>query len=388
MGIPIGKLSLYTGLGGVSPRLCLPILLDVGTDNDERLRSPLYIGWTHRRVRGEDYDDFIETFVSAVAKRWPNVLLQWEDFARGNAARMLERYRNRLCTFNDDIQGTAAVATGTLLAAANLTGVPLAQQRIAMLGFGSAGIGIASLLKPAMIDGGLAEPEARSRFYAVAIDGLLVEGGAGVDPDQQPWVRSRAEIAGWTTENPDRVTLLDVVRNVHPHVLIGTSGAAGAFTEEVVRAMAAGVKRPAIFPLSNPTTHSEANPEDLMRWTSGRAVVGTGSPFPNVDQTNNSYIFPGVALGVIAANARRVTDRMFMAAARALAELSPAKKDGQGRLLPPVTELRSVSFEVAIAVARQAGLDGVADPIPNADLAAQVRAHVWEPEYLPYRRKA
>ena len=388
MGIPIGKLSLYTALGGINPRLGLPILLDVGTDNEERLRSPLYIGWSHRRVRGQDYDDFIETFVTAVMKRWPNVLLQWEDFARGNAARLLERYRDRLCTFNDDIQGTAAVATGTLLAAANVTGVPLTEQRIAMLGFGSAGLGIASLLKNAMIDAGLSESEARGRFYPVGIDGLMVEGGTGIDPDQQPWVRSRCEIAGWNPDHRDRITLLDVVRNVKPHVLIGTSGAGGAFTEEIVRAMAAGVDRPAIFPLSNPTSHSEAVPEDLMRWTGGRAVIGTGSPFPNVDQTNNSYIFPGVALGVIASNARRVTDRMFMAAARALAELSPARKDKQRRLLPPVTELRSVSVEVAIAVARQAGLDGVADPLREQDLASEVRAQVWEPEYLPYRLKA
>ncbi|HYA17778.1 MAG TPA: NAD-dependent malic enzyme [Bryobacteraceae bacterium] len=388
MGIPIGKLSLYTALGGINPRLCLPILLDVGTDNEERLRSPLYIGWSHRRVRGQDYDDFIETFVTAVMKRWPNVLLQWEDFARGNAARLLERYRDRLCTFNDDIQGTAAVATGTLLAAANVTGVPLTEQRIAMLGFGSAGRGIASLLKNAMIDAGLSESEARGRFYPVGIGGLMVEGGAGIEPDQRPWVRSRCEIAGWNPDHRDHITLLDVVRNVKPHVLIGTSGAGGAFTEEIVRAMAAGVDRPAIFPLSNPTSHSEAIPEDLMRWTGGRAVIGTGSPFPNVDQTNNSYIFPGVALGVIASNARRMTDRMFMAAARALADLSPAKKDKQRRLLPPVTELRSVSVEVAIAVARQAGLDGVADPIREQDLASLVRAQVWEPEYLPCRLKA
>ena len=387
MGIPIGKLSLYTALGGISPRFCLPILLDVGTDNEERLASPVYVGWSHRRVRGQDYDDFIETFVSAVTKRWPNVLLQWEDFARGNASRLLERYRDRLCTFNDDIQGTAAIATGTLLAAAAVTGVPLTEQRIVMLGFGSAGIGIASLLKNAMVDAGLTESAARARFYPVGIDGLMVEGGPGIEPDQQPWVRSRAQTGAWTLDHADRITLLDVVRNVKPHVLIGTSGASGAFTEEVVRTMAAGVERPAIFPLSNPTSHSEAIPADLMRWTNGHAVVGTGSPFPNVDQTNNSYIFPGVALGVISSNARRVTDGMFMAAARALAGLSPAKKDKQGRLLPPVTQLRSVSLEVAIAVARQAQADGMADPIPEQDLLLRIRANVWEPEYLPYRKR-
>ena len=388
MGIPIGKLSLYTALAGISPRHCLPVLLDVGTDNEARLTDPLYVGWSHHRVRGQEYDDFIEIFVTAVQQRWPNVLLQWEDFARGNAARLLEKYRDRLCTFNDDIQGTAAIATSVLLAATNVTGVPLTQQRIAMLGFGSAGAGIASLLKTAMVEAGLSEVEARARFYPVGLDGLMVQGDAGIEPGQQPWVRQRSHVAGWSLQRPDRIGLLDVMRNATPTVLIGTSGAAGAFTEEIVRAMAAGVERPAIFPLSNPTSHSEAVPDDLMEWTGGRAVIGTGSPFPNVDQTNNSYIFPGVALGIIASNARRVTDGMFMAAARALADLSPSRLDKKARLLPPVTELRSVSLAVAAAVARKASADGVADPMPENSLQARITDQVWEPEYLPYRRRS
>jgi len=395
MGIPIGKLSLYTALAGIHPRSCLSILLDAGTDNEDRLKDPTYIGWSHRRIRGQEYDDFIETFVSAVQQRWPNVLLQWEDFARANAARLLEKYRNSLCTFNDDIQGTAAVTTSTLLSAINVTGVPLHEQRIAMLGFGSAGTGIASLLMTAMMQAGLPEPEARSRFYPIGRNGLMLEGDPRADASQQPWVRRRSDVAGWELRKPGQIGLYDVVKNARPTVLIGTSGSAGAFSEEAVRAMAARVERPAIFPLSNPTSRSEAFPQDLMDWTEGRAIVGTGSPFPPVqfggrkmpvDQTNNSYIFPGMALGVIACNARRVTDGMFMAAARRLTELSPARWEKVGRLLPPITELRSVSVQVAIAVARQAAAEEMAGRIEESRLESIVLANVWEPKYLPYRR--
>ena len=264
MGIPIGKLALYTGCGGLHPATTLPIMLDVGTDNPDCLSDPLYIGWRHERVRGEEYDDFIEAFVSAVAKRWPHVLLQWEDFAKNNATRMLERYRDRLCTFNDDVQGTAAVATGTLLSAINVTGVPLTEQRIAVMGAGSAGCGIASLIRKAMTDAGLADSEAGKRFFMVDRDGLLVDGMDGIASFQQPFLQDKAAIAGWTLDHPDRVALLDVVRNAKPTVLIGVSGQAGAFSEPVVRAMAEHNKRPVIFPLSNPTSRAEAVPALVM----------------------------------------------------------------------------------------------------------------------------
>jgi malate dehydrogenase (oxaloacetate-decarboxylating) len=264
MGIPIGKLALYTGCGGLHPATTLPIMLDVGTDNPDCLNDPLYIGWRHERVRGEEYDDFIEAFVSAVAKRWPHVLLQWEDFAKNNATRMLERYRDRLCTFNDDVQGTAAVATGTLLAAVNVTGVPLTEQRIAVMGAGSAGCGIASLIRKAMTDAGLSDSEAGKRFFMVDRDGLLVDGMDGIASFQQPFLQDKAAIADWKLDHPDRVALLDVVRNAKPTVLIGVSGQAGAFSEPVVRAMAEINKRPVIFPLSNPTSRAEATPEDLQ----------------------------------------------------------------------------------------------------------------------------
>ncbi len=395
MGISIGKLSLYTACAGIHPEETLPVLLDVGTDNQERLDDPLYVGWRHERVRGEDYDAFIEEFVSAVQERWPDVLLHWEDFAGSNAARMLERYRDRLCTFNDDIQGTAAIAASSLLAAVNVTGVPLTEQRIAVLGAGSAGCGIASLLLQAMIDAGLSEAEARRRFFLVDRYGLLVDGMANITPAQQQFLQSPADVAGWQLEEPGTIGLYDVAINARPTVLIGVSGQAGAFSEPVVRAMAQSVERPVIFPLSNPTSRSEATPDQLMAWTDGRALIGTGSPFPpiewngrtsKVNQTNNSYIFPGIGLGVLAAGARRITDAMFMVAGKVVAELSPTVTDKEGQLLPPVTELRPVAIAVAKAVALQAQADGVADPCDAATLDTRIAARVWEPKYRPYQK--
>jgi malate dehydrogenase (oxaloacetate-decarboxylating) len=394
MGIPIGKLSLYTACAGIHPTETLPILLDVGTNNPQRLGDPLYVGWRHERVTGADYDDFVEAFVTAVSRRWPNILLQWEDFAGINAGRFLGRYRDRLCTFNDDIQGTAAVVAGTLLAAINVTDVPLVEQRIAILGAGSAGCGIASLLISAMVDAGLSEAEARRRFYAVDLNGLLVEGMSDIRPGQEALVQRRSTVADWKLKQPNRIELLDVVTNARPTTLIGVSGQAGTFTERVIRTVAQHVERPIIFPLSNPTSRAEATPKDLIRWTDVRALIGTGSPFhaveregrlAPVDQINNSYIFPGVGLGILAAPARRVTDAMFMAAAKALADLSPARHDKTARLLPPVDQLRSVSVSVATAVARQAQADGVADPCDAETLVQRVQGCIWEPIYLRYR---
>ena len=395
MGIPIGKLSLYTACAGLHPSTTLPILLDVGTDNKERLADPIYIGWRHGRVRGEDYDDFVETFVNAVLERWPHALLQWEDFARANAGRMLQRYRDRLCTFNDDIQGTAAVAAGTLLAAVKVTGQPIRDQRIAIVGAGSAGIGIANLLLRVMVDAGLPEAEARQRFYAIDRDGLLVEGMAGVLDFQRPFAQSPAAVAHWPREYADTIGLTDVVANAKPTVLIGVSGQPGIFREEVIRKMASAVARPIIFPLSNPTSRSEAMPQDLTAWTDGRAVIGTGSPFPPVvrdgrsfavDQTNNAYVFPGIGLGVLAVRARRVTDGMFVAAAKVLAEISPAARDAHAPLLPPVAQLRDVAFSVAKAVAREARAEGQCEPFDDEELDGLIACKMWDPVYRPYRR--
>jgi malate dehydrogenase (oxaloacetate-decarboxylating) len=313
MGIPIGKMALYTALGGIHHDHCLPILLDVGTDNEERLANPIYLGWRHHRVRGQEYDDFIERFVSAVQQRWPHMLLQWEDFAGSNAARLLQRYRDRLCTFNDDIQGTAAVVLATLLAAVKAAGTALRDQKIAIVGFGSAGIGIASLLVRALIEEGLSEKEARGRIYPMGRPGLLVEGVDGIHEEQQAFVHPRKDIENWKVSDAGHISLEEVVRNGKITVLIGVAGRPGMFSEEAVREMAKITERPIIFPLSNPTSKSEATPEELLRWTDGKALIGTGSPFEPVnvggreiciDQTNNSYVFPGLALGIIASQAR------------------------------------------------------------------------------------
>jgi malate dehydrogenase (oxaloacetate-decarboxylating) len=394
MGIPIGKLALYSACGGIHPSTTLPILLDVGTDNEERLADPLYVGWRHERVRGQEYDDFVEEVVSAVTARWPHALLQWEDFAKANATRLLDRYCDRLSTFNDDIQGTAAVATGTLLSAIAVTGVPLTEQRIAIFGAGSAGCGIARLLMAAMVEAGLDAKAAARRFYLIDQDGLLIEGMNSIAPFQQPFVQPRSVVASWAVENPARVTLLDVVRNAKPTTLIGVSGQPGSFSEQIVRAMAENNRRPVIFPLSNPTSRAEAAPADIERWSEGRAVIGTGSPFPplmrdgrpfQVDQTNNSYIFPGVGLGVIAVQASRVTDGMFMSAAKALAAMSPAKNDPRGNLLPPVTALREVAIAVARATAVQARTEALTD-FTEDEIETAIFAKMWLPNYLPYRR--
>jgi len=395
MGIPIGKMALYTALAGIHPEHCLPVLLDVGTDNEDRLNDPIYVGWRNKRVGGQEYDDFVEAFVLAVKRRWPHVLLQWEDFAGSNAARLLERYRDQLCTFNDDIQGTAAVTTATLLAAVNATGIPLEQQTVVFLGFGSAGVGIANLMLTAMKQAGLSEEQALNRFYAVGRYGLLVDGGKDNRPNQQPFVRKKADLEGWMLSEGDKISLLDVVRNAKATVLVGVSGQPGAFTEDVVREMAKHTDRPVIFPLSNPTSREEATPEDLLKWTDGKALIGTGSPFAPVNvngksvhitQTNNSYIFPGLALGILASKAKRVTDGMIMASAKKLADLSPTQKDKHANLLPPIADSRKVGLLVGEAVGKQAIADGVAQVTDEKAFEEVLHAYVWEPVYLPYER--
>jgi len=395
MGIPIGKMALYTALGGIPPEHCLPILLDVGTDNEVLLNDPIYIGWRHKRIRGQEYDDFVEAFVAAVEKRWPHILLQWEDFAGVNAQRLLERYRDRLCTFNDDIQGTAAVTTATILAAVHATGIPIHEQTIVMFGSGSAGIGIIELLITAMKEGGLSDADARKRIYAFNRYGLLVEGCRGIRPEQEHLVRKREDVAGWQLSGGEDISLLDVVRNAKVTVLAGVSAQAGAFTEEIVREMVRHTARPVIFPLSNPTSKSEAVPADLLRWTDGRALVGSGSPFPPVEvngkmvrisQINNSYIFPGLALGILVSKARRVTDNMIMAAAKTLASLSPAREDKNQPLLPPIGDSRKVGLIVGEAVAHQAVADGVAEPAVGETMKERIKSYMWEAVYLPYER--
>ncbi len=396
MGIPIGKLSLYTACGGIHPATTLPILLDVGTNNEERLRDPLYIGWRHERISGPEYYEFVDAFVQAVERKFPEVLLQWEDFAQPHAGPLLDRYRDRLCTFNDDIQGTAAVTTGTLLAAVAVAGRRLRDERVAILGAGSAGCGVAEQLVAAMVEEGLTEPEARARFFLVDRPGLLHDGLEGLTPAQRKLAQPKEQVAAWAPAEGRPIGLIDVVTHAQPTILIGTSGQPGTFTEPVVRAMAEYAERPIIFPLSNPTSRAEAKPADLIAWTDGRAVVATGSPFGDVNykgrrfpiaQCNNSYIFPGLGLGVLASGSRRVSDTMFMAAARALADYTTTRRDPDAPLLPPLAESRKVSREIAVAVAAAAQREGLAESRPAGETERLVDAKIWEPRYLPIKLK-
>jgi malate dehydrogenase (oxaloacetate-decarboxylating) len=394
LGIPIGKLSLYTACGGIDPASTLPIVLDVGTDNKTLLEDPLYLGWRHPRIPGPEYDTFIDHFVCAIERKFPNVLLQWEDFPQNHAYVLLGRYRDQLCTFNDDIQGTAAVACGTLLAAVRAADSRIGDQRIAIVGAGSAGCGIASQIKSAMIAAGLGEEEAAARFYMVDRVGLLHDGLDGILDFQASLVQKRVALDGWTGGDGTSYDLADVVRNAHPTVLIGVSGQPGLFTEEIVREMARWTERPIVFPLSNPTSRSEACPADVIDWTDGHAIVATGSPFAPVEhgdrthvisQNNNAYIFPGIGLGVLGAGARRVTDNMMMAAGLALSGIAPAAREVGMPILPPLSEIRAVSRAIALAVGKAAIEDGVAEPMADAALEQAIDATMWTPRYRPIK---
>jgi malate dehydrogenase (oxaloacetate-decarboxylating) len=416
--IAVGKLAVYTAAGGIDPARAIPVMLDVGTDRQSLLDDPLYIGNRHPRVPAAEYDAFLDEFVRAVGRLFPLALLHWEDLGVANAGRLLERYRDERLTFNDDIQGTGAVNLAAVLAATRPTGVPLTGHRIVIFGMGTAGAGIAGQLTAAMVAEGLPEAEARRRFWALDRQGLLTRDMTALSDLQRRYARDPAEIADWRRDGrlgkhafpggravpgghlgpggpgvADGIGLAEVVGRVHPTVLIGTSTRAGAFTEAVVRDMAAHAERPVILPMSNPTALSEAAPADLIRWTGGRALVATGSPFRAVDhggiryeigQANNALIFPGLGLGVIAARARRVTDGMLLAAARAVADLVEISTPG-APLLPRVADLREASVAVAAAVARAAEAEGVASATLNDDLAGQVRALMWEPRYRPVR---
>ncbi len=389
MGIPIGKLSLYTACGGIDPSTTLPILLDVGTNNAERLADPLYIGWRNERVTGQDYDDFLDLFVQAVKRRWPKVLLQFEDFAQKHASPLLKRYRDQLCTFNDDIQGTAAVAVGTLLAAVKAAGTALQDQRVVLFGAGSAGCGIAEQMVRSMMAAGLSESEARGRFYMIDRPGLLTDQTPDLLPFQTTLLQPHEKVASWA--GPDgHIGLLEVVCQARPTVLVGVSGQPGTFTQEIVQAMAAEAERPIIFPLSNPTSRIEAQPSDLIAWTEGRALIATGSPFEPVSyggqsypiaQCNNSYIFPGMGLGILGAGATRVSDEMFKAAAEALSSQAPILKEGAGALLPPLSSVADTALAIALAVARAAQEGGLAPARSEQELAQALRDKYWHPAY-------
>ncbi|HKU76248.1 MAG TPA: NAD-dependent malic enzyme [Pyrinomonadaceae bacterium] len=394
MGIPIGKLSLYSLCAGIHPAATLPIMLDVGTDNHELLDDPLYLGWRHARVRGQEYDDFIEAFVKAVMEKFPRVLLQWEDFSKHNAARLLERYRDRLCTFNDDIQGTGAVTVAGLLAAMKLMDSRLGEQRILILGAGSSAIGICDQIIAAMLQEGYSEHDGKQKLWLVDSKGLVHTRRTNLEDSKRRYAQPTERIA---PIDPESFSFFEVVRNVKPTILIGTSGQRGAFSEDIVREMAKHVERPVIFPLSNPTSKSEATPLELFQWTEGRALIATGSPFHpisyagrliKVGQCNNVFIFPGVGLGVIASGADRVTDAMFSAAAHVLSEFSPALTDADAPLYPPVESVREISRKVAVAVGVEAQQAGLTETTSLEELERNVRDKMWSPHYVRLRRSA
>ncbi len=387
VAITIGKLSVYVAAAGVHPHHVLPVVLDTGTDNLDLLSDPAYLGVQHPRVRGEEYDEFINKFVKAVKKLFPNAMLHWEDFAAGNATRILNRYRDEICSFNDDIQGTASVVVAAILSAIRSSGTKICEQQIVINGAGSAGIGIANQLVNVMMTEGISEKEARSKFWGLSSRGLLVEDGVLRD-FQAPFARSREEVSGWDVENPRKITLAEVVENTQPTILIGTSAQAGAFTEKIVKRMAEKVERPIIMPLSNPTTKAEATPENLINWTDGRALIATGSPFDPVEyksttfhiaQANNALVFPGIGLGVIVCKAEKVSDNMIAAASSAVANAVTDRRLGAS-LLPPINHLRSISAQVAIAVVEAAKAEGLARKEVPSPIEA-VYKNTWKPIY-------
>jgi malic enzyme len=394
MGIPAGKLCLYTACAGIPPELTLPIILDVGTDNETRLGDSLYLGLRHRRIRGEAYQAFIDAFVDSVMRVFPDAVLQWEDFLKGNAITQLARFRDRLCTFNDDIQGTASVVVAGIYGALRISGQAMRDQRVVLGGAGASAQGIAALIVAALRDEGLSERDARLRVSTVDTRGLVTTARSGLEAFKALYARPVEEVAGYACADPDHVTLEETIRNLKPTILIGTSGTAGLFNEGVVKAMAAAHERPVVFPLSNPTSKSECTAAQAITWSDGRAVVATGSPFDRVSyggrtyrtgQGNNAFIFPGVGLGLWVGRVRRVTDGMFLDAARALAAMVSDDDLVEGAVYPRLTRIRECSHAVACAVIRRAVAEGHASAALLPALEARVRSAMWEPQYRPMR---
>lgn len=388
INIAIGKLAVYTAAAGINPARVLPVVLDVGTNNEKLLADPLYIGNRHHRIRGEQYEEFIDLFVHHALRQFPKALLHWEDLGNVNARNIINRYGEQILTFNDDIQGTGAVTLAAIISALKMNGSSLRDQRVIVFGPGAAGIGNADQIRDAMVRDGLTKEEASARFWAIDYRGLLTEEMEDILEFQQPYVRQVQETIHWQRDMNGAISLLEVVRQVKPTILIGTSGVSGAFTEEIIKEMARHVERPIIMPMSNPTTLAEALPEDLIRWTNGKALVATGSPFEpvsfkgityDIGQSNNAFVFPGLGLGAIAVRASMITPNMFTAAADAVAKSTHLDRPGAS-LLPSIQELKNVSFQVALAVAQAAIEDHVAREQPE-DIASAIRSLVWEPQY-------
>ncbi|KDA53527.1 hypothetical protein EG19_04810 [Thermoanaerobaculum aquaticum] len=394
MGIPVGKVSLYVAAGGLHPACCLPVCLDVGTNNDRLLADPLYLGFRRRRLEGEDYDRFVERFVLGVKRNFPNALIQWEDFAKHKAFRLLERYRERIPSFNDDIQGTGATALAALLTASRIKQKPLAAERVVIVGFGQAGVGTAKAIATYLQSQGLPPEEARKVVWPVDVQGLLCQDDPSLEPWQRPFARKREEIAGWKLKDPQKITLEDVVVNVKPTILVGVTAQPGLFSTKLLQQVAKEEARPVILALSNPTSKSECTPEDALAATGGRALVATGSPFPPVSledrtvetsQCNNLYVFPGVGLGTLVAKAPKITDEMFLAASEALSAMVSAEEQERGLLLPPLTSVRQVAREVAVAVAKKARDQGLGRLLADEEIEEVVSQAQWEPRFVPYR---
>lgn len=394
MGIPVGKVSLYVAAGGLHPACCLPVCLDVGTNNDRLLADPLYLGFRRRRLEGEDYDRFVERFVLGVKRNFPNALIQWEDFAKHKAFRLLERYRERIPSFNDDIQGTGATALAALLTASRIKQKPLAAERVVIVGFGQAGVGTAKAIATYLQSQGLPPEEARKVVWPVDVQGLLCQDDPSLEPWQRPFARKREEIAGWKLKDPQKITLEDVVVNVKPTILVGVTAQPGLFSTKLLQQVAKEEARPVILALSNPTSKSECTPEDALAATGGRALVATGSPFPPVSledrtvetsQCNNLYVFPGVGLGTLVAKAPKITDEMFLAASEALSAMVSAAEQERGLLLPPLTSVRQVAREVAVAVAKKARDQGLGRLLADEEIEEVVSQAQWEPRFVPYR---
>lgn len=395
MDIPIAKLMVYTIAAGINPLRTLPILLDVGTNNQTLLDDPLYLGWRNERISGEQYDEFITRFVQAIKKTFPTVFLHWEDFGRKNARKNLDKFRNEICTFNDDIQGTGVVTLAALLAAVKATHLDLSMQRIVIFGAGTAGIGIADQICDAMMREGMSEEDARSCFWVLDRSGLLTENSTTISSEQRRYARKPSELIHWAFEKPNQISLEDVVNNVHPTMLIGSSTSPGAFSEKIIKEMAAHVDRPIIFPLSNPTEKSEAIPEDIIHWTRGKALIATGSPFPPVEfegrkipiaQCNNALVFPGIGLGVLAIKAKMVTDEMLWVACQKTVGCSPILVDPENALLPKFDQASNLSREIAIAVAEQGIKENLAQVDTSKSVEELIDNILWQPHYLPYRK--
>jgi malic enzyme len=394
MGIPVGKLSLYTAGAGIFPALTLPISLDVGTDNPKLLEDPYYLGYRKPRLRGERYDEFVEAFVEAVCEVFPHAVLQWEDFKQHNAIRLLDRYRHRVTSFNDDIQGTSAVVLAGIFSALRHRNEPMGAQRFVFLGAGAAGIGIARLIRAQMKREGVPETDIRRAIVMLDSNGLTFEGRTPLDDDKREFALDAELMAHFGFDGAERYSLETVIRHVRPTMLIGTSGTPGSFTEGAIREMGKHVKTPIVFPLSNPTSKTEAQPADILRWTEGRAIVATGSPFEPVEiegqtrligQANNAFCFPGIGLGAIVAEAREVTDAFFLAAAEACADSVPAETLEAGSLYPNQSQLREVSREIARRIVRVARDAGVGRVIADEEVDAAIDAMMWWPTYAPYR---